>query len=118
MAWSNVAFAGHEGFLVGFVRDQGGVLYELGELGYPDGDRAALTAHAFVVACNCGWRSPRMLGHPAMRECERFEYEQAARTIWHRHVLRDAPDMRVSTSGVLEASALEVASLYEHEVRP
>jgi hypothetical protein len=47
----------------------------------------------------------------------RSDYEQAALLIWHRHVYLDAEGVAV-TSGVLEASALEMARIYGYQIRP
>jgi hypothetical protein len=45
------------------------------------------------------------------------DYERAALLVWHRHVYLDAEGVAV-TSGVLEASALEMARIYGYQIRP
>jgi hypothetical protein len=117
VTWSDDAFPGHRGFAIGFVRSDGGALYELSELGYATDDDSALDAHLFAVACECGWRSPRMQGRRDAPTRPRPDYEQAALLIWHRHVYLDAEGVGV-TSGVLEASALEMARIYGYQIRP
>ncbi len=117
MAWSNDAFPGHRGSVIGFVRADGGALYELTELGYAADDASALDAQVFAVACECGWRSPRMRGRVHAGEGTLADYERAALFIWHRHVYLDAEGVPV-VSGVLKASALEMARVYGYQIRP
>lgn len=79
----------HEGYLVGVEQTRNGLFRELG---YPaDVGRAERPLALVQVACDCGWRSPRLPALPGTRwaPCTvsaPASLESAAIALWREHV--------------------------------
>ncbi len=94
MGWCRDGAPGHEGYVVGIEQFNDGRWRELSN-GYDE-------AHARVeggirithlqVACDCGWRSPRLVAplhtrwHPFYVEFYDEHYEEQAANIWDEHI--------------------------------
>ncbi len=94
MGWLNLDHAGHEGYLIGFIREDERWL----ELRYSNPatrDRIVERVQAFQVGCDCGWRSTMFrapLGtryYPCSTSMRSESHEDAARTIWEQHLVID-----------------------------
>lgn len=105
MGWFDSDHVGHEGYLVGLVKDEErGLAAEayMRRLAYPHDD-TSLRVEQLQVGCACGWRSARFLA-PTGTEWGPFavelptgteELQAIARDMWRRHLddpeLFDAP---------------------------
>lgn len=97
MGWFEL-FDGHEGYVVGYVREpKSGLVRELGY--HPDDDRP-VECHVdfFAAACDCGWRSPRFVAPlratyaPHIVLLEDDQLEEAARELWSKHLREVYPE--------------------------
>lgn len=87
----------HEGYFVGVVRE-----HEWRELGLADIDRGEIPLTWVQVACDCGWRTQRLVAPvgttwapcsvnigglgDAMTASQRDDWEEAGRALWTAHM--------------------------------
>jgi hypothetical protein len=91
--WFNDEVGDHEGYVVGLIADPDAAegWRELGTW-----DNKSCQIETFKVACNCGWRSrvfhagSRSRWIPNIVELGEDRLEDAARSIWKRHIADEA----------------------------
>ncbi|WP_437804525.1 hypothetical protein [Sorangium sp. So ce693] len=100
MGWTHDEHPGHEGYLVATEREANGTWHEVR---YPDDQKRPVSS--LLVACDCGWRSPRLVApmgsmwFPFIVEIPE-RYRERAHELWRRH-FDSLPDRPTLSAGDL-----------------